>query len=94
MKISANPMTLYAGLALLVVGYIVLRGFKGAAADVGAAAVNTAGGFVEGATVAIGQQVGIPATSQTQCQADLAAGNMWDASFSCSASDFVAGIVP
>lgn len=53
-------------------------GAVGAAVDVGV-------GVVEG----IGQAVGIPRTSQSQCDADLAAGRTWDASFSCPASRWV-----
>ncbi len=36
-----------------------------------------------------GELVGIPRTNQTQCQQDLAAGNWWDASFSCPAGTFI-----
>ena len=33
--------------------------------------------------------VGIPDTNKTQCERDKAAGNTWDASFSCAAGDFL-----
>ena len=46
---------------------------------------NAAAGAVEG----IGLAVGIPRTNVSQCQADKAAGRWWDASFSCTATDFV-----
>lgn len=51
------------------------------------------GGYVSaagvGAVEGIGLAVGIPRTSVSQCQADKAAGRWWDASFSCTAGDFV-----
>lgn len=52
----------------------------GAAADAGVGAVK-----------AIGEQVGIPDTNTTQCDRDLAAGDMWAASFSCPASRWATG---
>lgn len=55
-----------------------IKSGAGAAADTAATAV-----------VKAGQVFGLPATSQSQCQRDLAAGNWWDASFSCPAGTFV-----
>lgn len=56
------------------------------------------GGVVEAIAAApavavetIGQVIGIPTTNQTQCEADLAAGNIGAASFSCPAGAFVTG---
>lgn len=54
-----------------------------------AAIVNAAGGAVTGAVIGAGEQVGIPQTDIDKCRADLIAGNTWDASFSCPASDFL-----
>lgn len=51
------------------------------------------GGYVSavgvGAVEGLGLAVGIPRTNVSQCQADKAAGRWWDASFSCTATDFV-----
>lgn len=41
----------------------------------------------------LGSMLGIPRTSQTQCEIDQAAGRWWDASFSCPAGDFIGGLV-
>lgn len=57
---------------------------KGAAAVVGAVG-NAAVGTVKG----LGSLVGIPDTNMTQCQRDLAAGDYWNASFSCPAGTFL-----
>lgn len=54
-------------------------GVGGAAKAVTAAAGEALSGGVKG----IGETVGIPDTDLAQCRADLAAGKMWDASFSC-----------
>lgn len=44
-----------------------------------------AGGAIEG----VGEVFGIPVTDQSKCDADLAAGHLWDASFSCPAGRFI-----
>lgn len=56
----------------------------------GATAVNK---VVGGAVVGIGSAVGIPATDQTQCQQDIAAGKTLASSFSCPATDFLSSLV-
>lgn len=53
-----------------------------------AAAVEVAVGSVEG----IGEVFGIPKTSMTQCEQDIAAGRTWDSSFSCSAGTFLGSL--
>lgn len=53
---------------------------------------DTVGEIGTGAVIGIGKIVGIPETNLTQCERDLAAGNYWDASFSCPASDFLGGV--
>lgn len=83
-------------LHLLVIGtvlaagaYVFLRGTRGAARDiastVGGAAVDAVAGAVEG----IGESIGIPVTSQSACEAAIARGDRWDASFACPAGTFV-----
>ena len=56
----------------------------------GSAPVNFVTGAAGGAVIAAGQAVGIPATSQSKCDADIAAGDTWSASFDCTASEFIA----
>jgi len=58
----------------------IAAGAVGAVADAGA-----------GAVLGIGDVIGIPRTNETQCQADLKAGRLWDASFSCPAGTFIGG---
>jgi hypothetical protein len=77
-------LALLAGLAL----FWFSRNARAVGSALGSAAGNVAAGTVEG----IGTVVGIPATDQTQCEKDLAAGNMWDASFSCPAGDFLSAV--
>lgn len=62
---------------------------KGVAQSLATSAVQAAEGAAVGTVVGIGKAVGIPETSKTQCQKDLAAGKWWDASFSCPASTFI-----
>lgn len=62
---------------------------QGVAKSLATGAVKVAEDVAVGTVVGIGNAVGIPATSQTQCQKDLAAGNWWDASFSCPAGTFI-----
>lgn len=52
-------------------------------------AVKAAGGVLTGAVIGAGEVIGVPETSVDQCQADIAAGKTWDASFSCPATDFL-----
>ncbi len=77
-----------AGLGLL---WWVSRPGNAAALAQGAvgAVVDTAGEVATGTVVGIGKTVGIPETSMTQCQKDLAAGKWWDASFSCPAGTYL-----
>lgn len=92
MKLSLgnNPevtVIIVAGVAL--VAYIALRGFGGVAKDVTKAAVNTASGAVAGVVVGAGQAVGLPDTSMTQCEIDIANKDYFAASVSCPASRFL-----
>ena len=93
MKIPAiNQNQLIAGVVVVAVLFVFLRGFKGAAKDLTKGAVNLAGGAVEGVTVGIGDIFGVPETSQTQCEKDIAEGNNFASSFSCPAGTFIKGL--
>lgn len=74
------------GVALL---WAMSKGVKGTGQAIGGAAVDLVDGAVSGAVIGAGEAVGIPATNQTQCQLDQAAGDTWAASFSCPAKDFL-----
>lgn len=58
----------------------------------GRVAVETAADAGVGAVKAIGAQVGVPDTNTSQCDADLARGDYWAASFSCPAGRFISGV--
>lgn len=90
LSLGTNPeQTLIIAAVVLVVGYIAIRGFSGAAKDVTKAAVDTATGAVAGVVVGAGEAVGIPDTSQTQCEIDIANKDYWNASFHCDAGRFL-----
>jgi hypothetical protein len=76
---------IYAGAAVAGLAALWYFSRDGKAAQAGNAVVQTGGEF-------LGGLVGIPATNQTQCEKDRAAGDWWAASFSCPATDFVGGV--
>lgn len=62
------------------------------ATTAGREVIGAAGDVAAGAVVGVGGLFGIPATSTTQCERDLAAGRTWDASFSCPAGTFIGSV--
>lgn len=89
MKLEQDAILIGAGLGLLAIAFIAIKGIKGTAAAVGSAAVDVVDGVVTGTVEGIGGAVGIPKTSQTECQKAKAEGRTWDASFACPAKDFL-----
>ncbi|SHL44792.1 hypothetical protein SAMN05216428_102436 [Nitrosospira sp. Nsp11] len=88
------PVALYAGAGLVLAVVLarkfdVIPGLSDIAYSAGNAAVDTVDAVVSGVVVGAGKVAGIPATNKTQCQHDLARGDMWEASFSCPAKDFL-----
>jgi hypothetical protein len=84
-----------AGAVALAVAVAVKKpGAAGAA--IGAGVVDMANGVISGAIFEVGNGLGIPDTSQpvvvSQGQAELAAGNYWDASFHLPAGEFISGV--
>ena len=69
--------------------WAALRGSKGTGESIGGAVVDLADGVISGAVVGIGERVGIPATSMTECERAKSEGRTWDASFACPAGDFL-----
>lgn len=65
--------------------YVAKKGVAGATAGVVKAAGDAAGGVVVG----IGQVLGIPATDETACEKAKREGRRLDASFYCTAGDFL-----
>lgn len=91
MKIPSS-IYLYGGAAAAGLGLIWWATRAGNAQKLAQGGVRVAGEVATGAVKGVGQVLGIPDTNKTQCQQDLAAGRYWDASFSCPAGDYVAGI--
>ena len=82
-------LLIIAGVAAVAVLAYKLKDLKGIGAGVGGAAVDVVDGVIGGAVVGIGQAVGVPPTNLTACQRAKAEGRTWDASFDCSAGDFL-----
>lgn len=64
-------------------------GLAGMAESAAAGAIRAVEGVAVGTVKGIGQAVGIPDTNRTSCEADIAAGRWWDASFNCPAGTFI-----
>ena len=58
--------------------------------EAGGAVVDGASGLIGGIAEGVGGLVGVPETNRTQCDIDMANGEIWDASFSCPAPVFLA----
>jgi hypothetical protein len=86
---NSEEKTLAIG-AVLVLGYLLF--VRGAAASAGQAIGSSVVGAGTGTVIGIGEGLGIPQTDQTQCQKDIAAGDMWNASFSCPAGTFLKNV--
>lgn len=87
---------LYGGAAIAAIGLMVFMARKvqlptvgGVAGDLARGAVDAANGAFVGGVKGLGSVFGIPDTSMTQCERDMAAGRTWDASFSCPAGEFI-----
>ncbi len=78
------------GGAVLIGVYLLSRNAGAVAQGVASTAVESAGGLVTGAVIGAGSVVGVPQTDAQKCADAKAAGNSWDASFYCPASEFIA----
>lgn len=92
---KTTHLYLLAGGVVLAAAIYVSTRPKGWATDTGVAAGQGAydlvDGFVGGVFTGVTNfgGLGLPKTDVNQCQADLAAGRTWDASFSCPAGTFI-----
>jgi hypothetical protein len=92
MNIQLTPMQMaIIGASAGLLGLIWLKKKPGQslAGAAGTAAVTAAVDVASGAVVGVGEVFGIPATDMTECQKAQAEGRTWDASFACSAGDFL-----
>lgn len=88
MKLTVQPVALGAlavGLGLMAAIWLKKKPGESLAGALGGAAVGAVVDTGVGVVHGIGDVVGIPRTEQSQCDADIAAGRTWDASFSCPA---------
>lgn len=86
-----SQTALIVGAGVLGIGavlYLYQKGLAGAAKS----AVNAAGDVVGGAVVGVGDVLGIPETSASECEKALAAGDYLEASFKCPAGVFLKGL--
>lgn len=91
-RATVNTRAVYliaGGAVAAALAYTMARGVKETGAQIGGAVVDMADGVVSGVVIGIGEKVGIPPTNTTKCEADMAAGRTWAASFSCPAGTFL-----
>ena len=88
---TIRPAWIVAGVAMgaALLWAMTRGGAKEIGAAIGGAVVDIADGVLKGTVETAGQVVGIPATSQTECEKAKAEGRTWDASFACPAGDFL-----
>jgi hypothetical protein len=83
------------GAVILALAYAKIS-TPGGAAEIGqgaaSAAVDMANGALTGAVVSTGAIFGIPETNPSIGQAQLEAGDYWEASFNLPAKDFIFGV--
>lgn len=82
-----NPNLILIALGVSAVAVLIAN--RKAAAALGGAAVDAVDGVLSGVVVGIGERVGIPATSETECERAMREGRTWDASFACPAATFI-----
>ena len=82
------------GVAVLGVAVYVWKkgGIGGAVADLAAGAVGVANSAAGGVVNGLGDVIGIPRTSQTECERAISEGRTWDASFACPAGQFLGSL--
>lgn len=90
MTIKAQTLLIAGGIlaGALVIAYVARKGITGAAADAVGAVADAGAGVVLG----VGDVLGVPRTEVTRCEAAKAAGNLWEVSLYCPASDYLAEV--
>jgi len=86
---NIKPIYLISGAVAIGAVFIYFKGIKGVASGVAQGAVDAVGGVAQGGVYGISDIIGLPNPSQTKCEQAKAKGNTWDASFYCSAGDFL-----
>jgi hypothetical protein len=88
MNIAKYETEIVIGVGIAAAVWLYSKGLFGATKAV----INAAGDVIGGTVVGIGEQIGIPSTDQNKCQADIAAGDTWNASFDCPAGTFIKSV--
>ena len=91
MKLNTDTLLIVGGIGAAVLLFAITR--KGAAQATGEAlastAVDTVVGAGTGVVLGVGDAVGVPRTSMSECERAKAEGRTWDASFACPAGNFL-----
>lgn len=91
-KIEIPPLAAFYGLVglagLALVLWLAAGGARKLGAVAGALPAELAGGVVLG----VGDSLGVPRTSEAECDRALRDGRLWDASFACPAGKFIGGL--
>jgi len=93
---SVRPEVLLIAAVAVAAGLLIVGRNAGAVgSNLGAAAVDMADGLISGGVFAVGDKLGLPDTRNgsvlSQGQAELAAGDYWNASFHLPAGEFITG---
>lgn len=88
---TAQKIMLAGGAFVVVLAavWVWRRGLGGAAEDAAKAGVKVVGGLAAGAVKGTASVVGIPDTDMQKCQAAIASGQLWEASYLCPAGEFL-----
>jgi len=93
MKTQDLPLYVAGAAALGLAWWIWSKGgIANAAASAAGAVADAAGQVATGTVLGIGDAVGVPRTSQTECEKAIAEGRTWDASFACPAGQFLGSV--
>lgn len=90
--VNIRPEVLLIAAGAVVAGLLLAGKNAGKIGDgLGSAAVDMVDGVISGGVLTIGDKIGIDRTNISQGQAELAAGDYWNASFHLPAGEFIAG---
>lgn len=86
---NIRPIYIAVAAAIIVGAYFAARGVREAGQLLGEGAVDLVDGTVSGVVLGVGDAVGIPRTSESECEKCKRLGDVWGASFACPAADFI-----
>lgn len=91
MKLPTIPMSyvIAGGAAAVLLLWATSKGAKGTGQAIASGTIDLANGLISEPVFIVGETIGIPRTEQTACEKAKAEGRTLDASFACSAGDFL-----